>query len=119
MIKLKDLLTEQTILDEPGAQRLAQRMAKEIKAPFVQVSVSTLGGKHRPTVMLKLSLDPQNTWPSAIFHNSRFANFSVGHDGAIEQFTISHTVKPKFRKARYKTHDEAIKKINAWIDKAI
>ena len=102
-----------------SAQLLAKRMAKEIKAPFVQVSVSTLGGKHRPSVMLRISLDPQNEWDGAIFHNSRFSNWSVGHTGEIEQFTISHTVKPKFRKARYKTHDEAIKKINDWIAKVV
>ena len=121
MIKLKDLLIEvaDPILDEAGAQVLAQRMAKEINAPFVQVSVSTLGGKHRPSVMLKISLDPQDTWQGAIFHNSRFSNWSISHIGEIEQFTISHTVKPKFRKARFKTHDEVIKKINAWIEKAV
>lgn len=126
MIKLKDLLTEATaepVLDESGAQVLAKRMQGEIKAPYVEASVSTLGGKDRPSVMLRVSLDPRNTWASGIYHNSRGAMFDIDYKGSIEQHYLSLHPEPrpwtKFRKARYKTHDEAIKKINDWIAKAI
>ena len=124
MIKLKDLLTEAVaVLDETGAQVLAKRMQSEIKAPYVEPSVSTLGGKHRPSVMLRVSLDPRNTWANGIYHNSRGAGFDIDYTGSIEQHYLTLHPEPrpwsKFRKARYKTHDEAIKKINDWIAKVI
>ncbi len=127
MIKLKDLLKEvvgtEHTLDEPGAQELAKRMNKEITAPYVEASVSTLGGKVRPSVMLRISLDPRNTWTGGIYHNSRGAMFDIDHVGSIEQHYLSMHPEPrpwtKFRKAKYKTHDDAIKKINAWVAKAL
>jgi len=126
IIKLKDLLTEaEAILDEPGAQVLAQRMSKEIRAPYVEPSVSTLGGKHRPSVMLRVSLDPRNTWANGIYHNSRGAMWHVHYDGVLEQHYYSMYPEPRpykvkaMRKTKFKTHDEAIKKINDWIAKAI
>lgn len=126
MIKLKDLLAEiilEPILDEPGAQVLAQRMNKEIKAPYVEASISTLGGKERPSVMLRVSLDPRNTWTGGIYQNSRGAMWDIDYTGTMEQHYISLHPEPrpwtKFRKAKYKTHDEAIKKINDWIAKAL
>lgn len=123
MIKLKDLLAEVIILDEPGAQVLAQRMNKEINAPYVNASVSSLGGKERPSVMLQISLDPKNTWTGGIYHNSRGAMFDIDYMGTIDQHYLSlhPESRPwsKFRKAKYKTHDEAIKKINTWIAKVL
>lgn len=123
MIKLKDLLTEVVVLDEPGAQRLAQRMNKEIKAPYVEASVSSLGGKERPSVMLRVALDPRNTWANGIYHNARGSMWDIDYAGTIEQHYLTLHPEPrpwnKFRKARYKTHDEAIKKIQTWIDKVL
>ncbi len=123
MIKLKDLLTEIIVLDEPGAQVLAQRMNKEIKAPYVNASVSNLGGKERPSVMLQISLDPRNTWTGGIYHNSRGAMWDIDYMGSIEQHYMSLHPEPRpwanFRKSKYKTHDEAIKKINTWIAKVL
>lgn len=126
MIKLKDLLAEavaEAVLDEAGAQVLAKRMRSEIKAPYVEPSVSILGGKHRPSVMLRVSLDPRNTWANGIYHNSRGSMWDIDYKGVLEQHYLSLHPEPrpwsKFRKARYKTHDEAIKKINDWIAKVI
>lgn len=123
MLKLKDLLSEVIVLDEPGAQRLALRMQKEIKAPYVEASVSTLGGKERPSVMLRIALDSRDTWANGIYHNARGSMWDIDYMGTIEQhyLTLHPDPRPwnKFRKAKYKTHDEAIKKINTWIDKVL
>ena len=121
MIKLKDLLIEvaDPVLNEPSAQNLAKTLQAGLNAPYVEAYVSMLGGKHRPSVMVRLSLDPKNEWAGGIYHNSRIAMFDISHDGAIDQFTVGHTVKPKFRKARFKTPEEVLKKLNDWIAKAI
>lgn len=136
MIKLKDLLegkyytiggseksNPNAVLDEEGAQELAKRMNKEIKAPYVEASVSSLGGKTQPSVMLRVSLDPRNTWTGGIYHNSRGSMWDIDYLGSMEQHYLSLHPEPrpwtKFRKAKYKTHDEAIKKINAYIAKVL
>lgn len=115
MIRLKDLLLEATeaVMDLQMAQHMAARLAKELDAPYVQAQVSTLGGAHRPSVMLKVSLDPKEVWVNSIYHNSRYSQWHIGWDGTIDQFT-AHLSK-NFRKARFKTVDDVINKLNAYI----
>jgi len=114
MIKLKNLLFE-AVLDVAAAEELAARVKKEIQAPYVSARVSTLGGQHRPAVMMTVSLDDKSEWTNGILHNSRFMMFDIGHDGVIDQHSIGHKVSKKFRKSRFKTPDEVIKKINIYI----
>lgn len=114
MIKLKDLLLEDTVMDLDAADTLASRIKKEIDAPYVNTKISTLGGKHRPSIMVSISLDPRENWNSKIFENSRYMRFHIAHDGTIDQHARAREVK-NFRKARFKTPDEVIQKINRYL----
>lgn len=114
MIKLKDLLFE-AVMDISMAEELAKRVKREINAPYVGAQVSTLGGQHRPAVMMTVSLDDKSDWANGILHNSRYMMFDIGHDGVIDQHNIAHTISKRFRKTRFKTPDEVIKKINLYI----
>lgn len=114
MIKLKNLLLENTVMDLSMAESLASRIKKEINAPFVNAKISTLGGKHRPSVMVSISLDPKDEWENKIFQNSDWMMFSINYDGIIDQHARSHEVK-NFRKARFKSPDEVIQKINRYL----
>lgn len=114
MIKLKDLLLEDTVMDLDTAETLASRIKKEIDAPYVGAKISTLGGKHRPSVMVSISLDPREKWDNNIFQNSRWMMFAITNDGIINQHGRAHEVK-NFRKTRFKTPDEVIHKINRYL----
>jgi hypothetical protein len=88
-------------------------LAASLKATFPASSVnrSTLGGEQNASLIVKVSLDPKEEWINGIFHNSRYAMFSIG-GGKIEMFSYSKTVK--FRKANASNVEEAISRIRAW-----
>ena len=114
MIRLKDLLLEAVVMDIVMAEELATRIQKEVKVPFIQASVSTLGGKERPSVMVKISLDPKSEWKGGIYQNSRYAQFHFDYEGTIEKFS-GYGLSKRFRKTKFKTPEEAIKKLNTYI----
>jgi hypothetical protein len=114
MIKLKDLLLEDAVMDFDAADALASKIKKEIDAPYVNAKISTLGGRSRPSVMVSISLDPRDEWENKIFQNSRWMMFAINYDGVINQHARDRAV-PNFRKARFKTPDEVIKKINRYL----
>ena len=114
MIKLKDLLFE-AVMDVSMAEELAKRVKREINAPYVGAQVSTLGGQHRPAVMMTVSLDDKSDWANGILHNSRYMMFDIAHDGVIDQHALGPNISKKFRKSRFRTPDEVIKKINLYI----
>jgi hypothetical protein len=97
-------------------------MAKEIKsglkAPFVNVSKSTLGGAERVSIFIKVSLDKPEDWTNNIYQNSRHAMFRVGSDDGSLELSTKHYSLPKFRKAKFKNTKDIIAKINKWIDSA-
>lgn len=107
-------LTEEQVMDMTMAEKLKNRLTKELDVPFVQATISTLGGQHRPSVMLKISLDPKSDWKNGIYQNSNYSQFGINADGTIEQFSC-WGMKKKFRKARFKTVDDAVKKINKYL----
>ncbi len=115
MIRLKDLLFEAVAMDLPAAQKLAKRISKEVNAPIVYAYVSTLGSQAKPSVMVRVSLDEKNTWPNKIYENSRYTMWHISYDGVIEQHNKSHKIPKKFRKTRFTTADEVIKKLNIYI----
>ena len=88
-------------------------LAASLKATFPASSVerSTLGGEQNASLIVKVSLDPKEEWINGIFHNSRYAMFSIG-GGKIEMFSYSKTVK--FRKANASNVEEAISRLRAW-----
>jgi hypothetical protein len=88
-------------------------LAASLKATFPVsfVNRSTLGGEQNASLIVKVSLDPKEEWINGIFHNSRYAMFSVG-GGKIEMFSYNKTAK--FRKANASSVEEAISRLRAW-----
>ena len=110
---------------EPTKEGLEAAVAKAqagIKAPFVKCSGSSLGGLARSAIMIAISLDPKESWANNIFENGRSGRMSISREGVIEHFSGSfrRPGEPKyvFRKARARTLDAAIQKINAFVASA-
>jgi len=84
------------------------------------MTISTLGGDERVTIMLLVSLDPKDQWPNHILENSRYFRMSLSRTGTLEQFHRPYDPKtksrmPKFRKRKVRSIDDMIKKINQYI----
>ena len=99
----------------PKAEEVCGYFKEKINAPYVGCSISKLGGDERASILLHLSLDPKESWNNGIYHNSRFMIFSFERDGGLE--SIAQGFRPHFRKARSKSIEEALSKINGFIKK--
>ena len=74
-----------------------------------KVSLSTLGGDDKATIFLHLSADNKENWINGIYHNSRYAIFSLNSDSKLELISKGLNM-PKFRKCKVKgTHHVAEK----------
>lgn len=112
-------------LTPDSAGHLAQMLENDLHAPFVAARKSTLGGAHRPSVHVKISLDPRDEWSNGIFENSRYVNLSIWYDGEIALNTDSGiksswrpVLKKRWRKTQVKSFDEAVAKINKYLAEA-
>ena len=74
---------------------------------YVNVSKESLGG--HTSVFVHLSLDNKETWAYNIFHNSRYAIFSIA-DGKVELLSKGLGM-PKFRKCNAKNEENVAEKI--------
>lgn len=111
-------LTEGGPIFDATADReaVAKELKQSIKAPWVEVQMSTMGGRDKPILMVRLSLDPKDQWENKIFQNSRYAMISVyGADGVVEMFQKGYRVAKKMRKSRVKSLADAARKINKWV----
>lgn len=82
-----------------------------LNIPYKKVSISTLGGKERASIIFHLSLDLPKDWYNGMYHNSRYYIFHLSYDGILENFSKGlNTVK--IRKKTVKTLSEAIDYIN-------
>lgn len=102
--------------DVEKAGAIAERLRNEIDAPYVNVQVSTLGGRERVSILMVLSLDDSSTWVNRILQNSRYMHFSIRRNGVVEQFSKGHLIDKKFRKRTIKSVEELIYKINEYLD---
>ena len=104
-----------------------EMLHREIDAPFVNVRKSTLGGEHRVSLMVWISLDDPSTWSNGIRENSRYVSLHIGNNGEIELISDSGrkghggmmektTLSKRFRKTKYKSFEDAIDKINKYLD---
>lgn len=85
-----------------------------IDAPYVRATVSTLGGRDRPTIMLTVSADPKEKWTNGILENSRYGKFSLSMDGTIELFS-GHGLG-KFRKHKVKNFVQLFKEFDTLLE---
>ena len=112
-MKFKDYLTETFV---PGdIDSVIRKLYFGIKAPYFHANKSTLGGPTRASAMITVSLDPKEEWKNGILQNSRYFNMSYNIDGTLELFSGGHKM-PKFRKVRIKNVEDAIDRINKFID---
>jgi hypothetical protein len=93
-----------------------EKIKENIKAPYVNAYYSSLGGEKNISVLVTVSLDEKETWANKILENSRYFKLHITNDGRLEMFTKSHKISEKFRKTKVKSVDEAINKINTFIN---
>ena len=55
--------------------------------PYTHISISTLGGEARVSILITISLTPKSEWPNSILENSKYAKFHLGYDGKLELIT--------------------------------
>ena len=84
-----------------------------IRAPFVAIGKSTLGGEDRVSMHIAISLDKKNDWQGGYIENSNYAKFAVWNEGAVEQH--SGNMKPSMRKFRFKDVNQLISKLNQYL----
>lgn len=66
---------------------------------YLSISYSDLGGTC--SLFIHASLEKEEDWPYNIFHNSRYAIFSLDRDGKMELLSKGLNM-PKFRKCKVK-----------------
>ena len=117
-IKKESVELDEAMFTVDDIDGMAKEIKSGLKAPFINVSKSTLGGAERVSVFIKVSLDKPEDWTNNIYQNSRHAMFRVGSDDGTLELSTKHYSLPKFRKAKFKNTKDIIAKINAWIDSA-
>jgi hypothetical protein len=104
-----------TNTDEQRA-RTAKYLTSNINAPYVHAEVSTLGGYDKASAMLRISLDDRKEWSNDIFHNSRYLFIRLERNGELDPFAQSYKLGKKMRKSHVKSLEDAVEKINKFID---
>lgn len=97
------------------ADAAVEKLQTGIKAPYVKVYKSTLGGADRVSILITVSLDPRETWSNGILENSRYFRMHYLMNGSLELFSGGWKMT-KFRKTKAKTPDDALAKINKYIE---
>jgi len=88
-----------------------------IKAPYVNVKISTLGGYDRACIYMFISLDNPETWCNQIYENSRYFNIELDETGKLSCFT-KYSRDYKFRASNIRgDYNNIILKINNFIEK--
>jgi hypothetical protein len=95
-----------------------QKFNSEVKAPHVHTQYSTLGGEQNAAIILTISLQNKRNWNNNILQNSPYSMFHLSSNGTLEQFSKGHNVS-KFRKTKVKDVNEAIAKVNTFIDQQV
>lgn len=70
---------------------------------YIMTDRSTLGGEDKASLFIRISLDERSEWINNIFHNSRYAIFSL--NGNKLELIAKHYEMPKFRKATIKNEN--------------
>lgn len=111
LLKTADTMDNVSLL--PEAQSLAAAI-RQVDAPALGVSISALGGNHRPSVMIVVSFQPKSEWVNGILENSNYGRLSFDMDThSMSLFTASGVTK--FRKTRFKNEADAVAKLKKWI----
>jgi Zn finger protein HypA/HybF involved in hydrogenase expression len=104
------------VLDVKDVDKWVKEIKKGIKAGWVSVASSNLGGDENVAILIKLTLEKENDWPHKILHNASFGMIRIDVDGGMEMFASGHKVK-NMRKTSVKSARDVVSKINTWIKK--
>ena len=99
------------LAQESNLQELTKSLRQLPELAEVSVSWSNLGGI--PSIFLHLSLDNKSDWSYGIFHNSRYAIFSIHNDMKLEQIS-KHFSLPKHRKCKIDSIQAITDKVQKW-----
>lgn len=86
-------------------------IAKELKAEYKSIQLSSLGGVGRESLIFHISLDKKASWINGIYQNSRYYIFHLDFTGELENFSRGGNTKP-IRKKQVKSLAEAVEYIN-------
>lgn len=113
----QDILAEDAapVFTVDSAEADMAKMRTHIKAPFVNMYKSTLGGDKHVSIMMAISLDKKEDWSNHIMENSRYFKMSFDNNGTLEMISGGTRKAKGFRKAKAKSIDDAIAKINKFI----
>lgn len=127
LMKENRLLTEELFPKTPEGNQDAISKIKhnlEGKVPYYVVNTGPMS--RNDSIYLVVGFQEKGTWPSGIMENSNYFRMRIELDGTMEVFTQSlykqgnrpsfeNRLPVKFRKARAKDLNDAIKKLNAYI----
>ena len=89
-------------------------LKNNIKAPYVNVYSSNLGGDVNVAILITISIDEREEWKNKILENSKYVKLYLQNDGVLEYISGSL----KFRKTTVKDLKDATIKINKFIEKS-
>lgn len=92
-----------------------QEIANLVQSLSCETKFSNIINLHGKTLVISISLD--NKFPNNIFLNSRYAKFMLTEYGELE-LAGKQFIMPKFRKTVVKSIEDAIIKINKYIEGA-
>ena len=113
-IKEDQPIEEASVLDVKDVGKWIPEIKKGIKAGWVSVASSTLGGDENVAILIKLTLESEKDWPNNILQNARFGMIRIATDGTMEMFASHRNVK-NMRKTKIKSSRDVVSKINTWI----
>ncbi|SVA45175.1 uncharacterized protein METZ01_LOCUS98029, partial [marine metagenome] len=99
----------EAVFDVTSVNKWGAEIKKGIKAGWISVEPSALGGEYNVSIMIKLTLEKENDWPHKILHNASFGMIRVDVDGGMEMFASGHKVK-NMRKTKVKSARDVVSK---------
>ena len=97
----------------------ASTIKSGLNAPYSRVRITTdTHIRERISMIVRLSLDEREDWENGIFENSRWAQIGLGNDGTMEMPYHGLGRYKGMRKTKFKSADDVVRKINAWIQKS-
>lgn len=112
-------LLEKTATEDPlgEAKEFAALAPKHFLAylPVAACQVYTLGGAHRPSVSLSVSMDDKASWTNGIYENSHYARFMLHWPERTIEHIAGNKLVGKFRKTRFKDIADALRKLDVFL----
>lgn len=82
---------------------------KAFKLPYINCYYSTLGGKENISILIIISKQVKETWPSGILENTAYSKLHLYNNGLLEIFC--NNTGNKFRKSTIKNAQELFIKL--------